>query len=59
MKSLYQFRLLDELKASDTQVRISDLIGWKDERQLPKKVEFEKETIVFQNGDGSVFEMAF
>lgn len=59
MKSLYQFRLLDELKASDTQVRISDLIGWKDEHQLPKKVEFEKETIVFQNGDGSVFEMAF
>ena len=59
MKSLYQFRLLDELKASDTQVRISQLIGRKNEDWSLRDVEFQKETVVLQNGDGSVFEMAF
>ena len=59
MKSLYQFRLLDELKASDTQVRISQLIGRRNEDWSLRDVEFQKETVVLQNGDGSVFEMAF
>lgn len=59
MKSLYQFRLLDELKASDTQVRISQLIGRRNEDWSLRDVEFQNETVVLQNGDGSVFEMAF
>lgn len=59
MKSLYQFRLLDELKASDSQVRVSDLIGRKEENWGSKKVAFKNETVVLHNGDGSSFELTF
>ena len=59
MKTLYQFRLLDELRASDSQVRVSDLIGRTEENNVPKKVAFDNETVVLQNGDGSIFELTF
>jgi hypothetical protein len=59
MKTLYQFRLLDELRASDSQVRVSDLIGRTEENNVPKKVAFDNETVVLQNSDGSIFELTF
>lgn len=59
MKNIYQFRLLDELKPSDTEVRISDVIWWSDEVWNPKKANFVNETVVLTSEDGIVWEITF